>query len=154
MELETELTEGISHVETNRNIQWNLGTFNVPTLVGLATIGVMIFNAGQKIQQQDSRITNIEDSRTESRLQAAKVVDLVSSNTASIANLTYRLTVAEQGIINTNARLDRQTDSIQDFRSDLAKVNTSIELLSQQIKILLPEKKAEIRSTLPELASR
>lgn len=141
-------------METNRNIQWNLGVFNIPTLVGLLGIAAMVFNAGQSLQQQDSRIGNIEASRTERQIAASKQADLVAANTAAIANLVYRLTVAEQGIINTNARIDRQTDSIQDFRSDLAKVNTSIELLTQQLKLLLPEKKAALDNLPPELASR
>ena len=152
------MTEGETTVETNRNIQWNLGTFNVPTLVGLATIGVMIFNAGQQIQQQNSRITTIENSRAERQMAAAKQADLVNVNTTNVAALTYRVTTLEATVTGNNlainARADRQTDSIQDFRSDLAKVNTSIELLSQQIKILLPEKKAELDYTPPELAAK
>lgn len=148
------MTEGLGAVETNRNIQLNWGAFNVPTLVGILGIGVMVFNAGGRLQEQESRVANIEASRTERQLSYAKQADLVTANAASIANLVYRLTIAEQGIISTNARIDRQTDSIQDFRGDLAKVNTSIELLSQQIKILLPEKKAELSQPPAELASR
>ena len=152
------MAEGEATVETNRNIQWNFATFNVPTLVGIATIGIMIFNAGQQIQKQESRITTIENSRAERQMTAAKQADLVSKNTADIANVVYRLTTLEATVTGNNlainARADRQTDSIQDFRSDLAKVNTSIELLSQQIKILLPEKRAELGGTPPELASR
>lgn len=140
-------------METNRNIQFNVGTFNIPTLAGILAIGVMVFNAGQSLQQQESRISNIETSRADRQAVYAKQADAVLANTAAIANLTYRTTVAEQGIIAVNARVDRQTDSIQDFRSELAKVNTNIELLTQQLKILLPEKKASLSFTPPELAS-
>jgi hypothetical protein len=152
------MTEGEPTVETNRNIQVNWGTFNMPTLVGVVGLGLMVFNAGQAIQRQDGRITNIETSRAERQLAASKQSDLLAVNTASIANLAYRLTTLEANVsgnnIAINARADRQSDSIQDFRSDLAKVNTSIELLSQQIKILLPEKKAALGTTPPEYASK
>jgi hypothetical protein len=141
-------------VETNKNIQWNLGTFNVPTLVGLLGIGVMVFNAGQNIQAQESRITSIENSRAERGVTFSKVTDITTANTSAIANLVYRMTVAEQGIVAVNARVDRQTDALQDFQKELAKVNTNIELLTQQIKLLLPEKKAELDHAPPEFASR
>lgn len=152
------MTEGNGTVETNRNIQLNWGAFNVPTLVGIIGIGVMVFNAGGRLQEQESRVANIEASRAERLANYTKQAELVATNASVTSNLTYRLTTLEATVsgnnIAVNARADRQTDSIQDFRSDLAKVNTSIELLSQQIKILLPEKKAELDRPPPELASR
>lgn len=142
-------------METNRNIQLNWGAFNVPTLVGIVGIGVMVFNAGQSLQQQDSRIANIETGRIERQADASKQADIVATNKADIAALTYRVTTLEATVagnnIAINARADRQTDSIQDFRNDLAKVNTSIELLTQQLK---SEKKAELDYAPPELATR
>ena len=141
-------------METNKNIQWNLGTFNVPTLVGLLGIGVMVFNAGQNIQAQESRITTIENSRAERSIAFGKVTDITTANTSAIANLVYRMTVAEQGIVAVNARVDRQTDALQDFGKELAKVNTNIELLTQEIKMLVPEKKAQLDITPPDLTAK
>lgn len=152
------MTEGNGAMQTNGQLQVNLWTFNAPTIAAVITVGAMVFNVGQAVQKQESRITNIETSRAERQIGYAKQAEAQAANAAATANLTYRLTTLEATVsgnnIATNARVDRQTDSIQDFRSDLAKVNTSIELLSQQIKILLPEKKAELDMPPPELASR
>jgi uncharacterized protein HemX len=127
-------------METNRSLQFNLGMFNVPTLVGIVGLGLMVYQSGQKQERQDARLDAIEINRTARSAEVNTMLQALTEKTSPIDNITYRLTVVEQGIADANRRIDRQSDSMQAIRGDIAGLSTSIEVLRQIIDARLPQR--------------
>lgn len=137
------MADGNTTMETNRSLQFNLGMFNVPTLVGIVGLGLMVYQSGQKQERQDARLDAIEIQRTARSAEVNKMLEALTLKTSPLENLTYRLTVAEQGIADANRRIDRQSDNMQAIRGDIANLSTTLEVLRQIIDSRLPPSKAE-----------
>lgn len=144
-------------MENNRQVQFNWGTFNIPTLAAAAGLGLMLFNAGARQQSQDSMIeaqksrADMLDLQTAARsAELNKVIEALQLKVSPLDNITYRLTTVEAGIASTNARIDRQSDSLQLLRDGLAKLSTQLEVITSR----LPEKKAENDGPPREFTSR
>lgn len=128
----------ISPMEIDRGLKVNWATFNVPTIIAVLTIG---WYASAKQERQDARIDAIEQARASAIVTYDKRITAIEAKVSTLDNITYRVTVAEQGILNVNARADRIVDSMQGLRSDIAALSTKFEVLSQQIRTALPDQK-------------
>lgn len=133
------------NMQQNPNIQLNWGTFNVPTIVGLITILLMIWDAGAYQQKQEARLEALRERveeliSTRNKLVAENEQRLKSIEAllSTIPNLSYRITIAEQGLVSTNARIDRQSDAIGSLREDIGGVRTALEVLTQKIEAAVP----------------
>lgn len=125
-------------MRADSNIQLNLGTFNVPTIVGLLAIAGMVYSAGGKISEQDSRINGIEMARAARSAEINKVLEALQTKIDPMENIKYRLTTAEQAILEANRRMDRMSDSTQDLRNNVNQIATSIQLLNQKFDNAFP----------------
>lgn len=141
-------------MESNRTVQVNWGTFNVPTL--LSVLGILWYTATHT-ERQDNRLEISEANQ----VTINKAIDDLRAKTSVLDNLTYRMTTAEAKIdgnnVALNARIDRQTDALQSIRDDIGKLSTSFEVVSQKIDNILPRQKTELSPLNmqgPELARR
>lgn len=145
------------HTRTNKQLEFNLGTFNIPTVVGLLTIIGMIWaqsaDRAKKDTETELRITNIENDRARARIVNDQRLSDIGAVTATIPNMQYRLTVNETALAATNARIDRQADALDALRGAISDVGTKIEVLTQRIEMALPlrEGRARLETTPPEL---
>lgn len=131
-------------MEVNRTIQWNLGTFNVPTLISV--LGLIWYTATYS-ERQDARVNALETGNDNQN----KTLEALGTKTVALDNVTYRVTLVEQGIADVNRRTDRQNDSIQSLRDDIAKMTTSFSVLSQKLDNVLPMKKTELAEPPKEI---
>lgn len=138
-------------MESNKTVQVNWGTFNVPTL--LSVLGILWYTATHTAVQ-DQRIGTIEDSRSITKIEYTKRIDSLESQVAKIDNLAYRTTINEAGIVAVNSRLDRFSDAFQDIRKSLGDLSTKFEVVSTKIDNAFPFKKSELVPVPPELARR
>lgn len=138
-------------MESNRTVQVNWGTFNVPTL--LSVLGILWYTATHT-ERQDSRL-DINETALSS---TSKLVEDLRAKTAALDNVTYRLTTLEtvvaQNNANINARVDRQSDALQDIRKGIGDLSTGFEVLSNKVDTVLGPRKSEIVVPPPELARR
>ena len=123
----------------DKSIKVNWGTFNVPTIAGMLAVFAAVYSLGGELARNNERISSIEVSRasTNASVQAA-IAELRNENAqtaALVPTLTYRVTVAEQGIVAANQRMDRFSDVVGDLRNDIAKTTTAIEVLSQKLDV-------------------
>lgn len=147
---------GDIHTRTNKQLEFNLGTFNIPTVVGLLTIIGMIWAQSAERTKKDAdiefRVSSIEKDRTQAKAaNEARWTDM-QQTTAVLPNLNYRLTVQETSLGSANSRIDRGFDAIDGLRSDIAGVSTKLEVLNQRIELLLP--RTELGNTPRDLKTR
>lgn len=135
-------------VEMNRTWQLNLGTFNVPTIVGLLAIFAMVYSAGGKQQEQETRLNNIELARAARSAEVNKVLEALQTKIDPMENIKYRLTTAENAIIEANRRMDRMSDSTQDLRNNVNQIATSIQLLNQKFDSAFPSSPGKLPAEL------
>lgn len=143
-------------IQQNRAIQVNWGTINIPTI--LSVLGLIWYTATH-VERQDSRLDTIESSRADSRTDINQRFQAVDQRIAPIENLVYRMntleTVVQKNNEAVNARIDRQTDALQDIRTSIGNLSTSFEVLSQKIENNLPLKKTELAGpSVPVIPSR
>lgn len=133
-------------MESNKQVQINWGTFNIPTL--LSVLGILWYTATHS-ERQDNRVEVLENSFS----NLSKIVDDQRTKTSALDNVIYRLTTVETVVAanraELSARMDRQSDALGDIRNGMAKLNSNFEVLSTKIDNVLPPKKAELES-LPE----
>lgn len=131
-------------LDQNRNVQVNWGTFNVPTIAGMFVIFAAVWSLSGSMQRQDSRLGNIEDSRQENAARLEARLAAMDITLAKIPNIDYRVTVNEQGLVATNARIDRVTDAVGSLRDGIAEVKTSIEVLTEQLKSSTGQQRSDL----------
>lgn len=152
------MNERTAAMENNKQVQFNWGTFNIPTLAAAAVLAGMLYNAGGRQERQDARIdalgaadTALDVQRAARSAEINKVLEALSVKIQPIDNLVYRLTSLETMVtsnnVAVNARIDRQSDTLSALRDGMAKLSTQLEVITQR----LPEKKAEISGTPREL---
>jgi uncharacterized protein YoxC len=141
-------------IETNRNIQLNWGTFNVPTIGLLLTIGGMLWSASSTQERQDARLDAIEIARAARSGEINKMIEALQGRVAPVDNLAYRVTVLEQSVADVNRRVDRVGDSMQGVRDDISTLSTKFEVLAEQVRSVLPGKKAELDTVPREFTRR
>jgi uncharacterized protein YoxC len=128
-------------MESNRTVQVNWGTFNVPTL--LSVLGILWYTATHT-ERQDNQL----DSNKITMESLQKSLDDLRTKTAPLDNVIYRLTTVETKVDGNNtavnARIDRTADALQDIRTSVGALSTSFEVLSQKIDNVLPQRKSEI----------
>lgn len=129
-------------VENNRQVQMNWGTFNVPTIALLLTVGGMVWNLSGTQANQNARIEAIELQRSARSAEVNKALEALQQRIMPMTNLEYRVTVLEAGIGDVNRRIDRVSDSIQVIRDDIGILSTKFEVLAEQVRAALPFKKA------------
>lgn len=122
----------------DRNIQVNWGTFNVPTIAGMFAVFAAVWSLSGHLERLDARLDTIEQSRANKAAEFNEQIKTINTAIAQIPNLTYRLTVAEQGIVSVNARVDRMADALADLRDGIGKINTSLEVLTQKMDLAFP----------------
>lgn len=147
-------TDSIIQTRTNKQLEFNLGTFNIPTVLGLLTIIGMIWSNSAEYTktktEMELRIRSIETDRERSKIaNDQRLADLMTT-TSVIPNMTYRQTVMETNLGATNARIDRQADALENLRSDIAGIGTKIEVLTQRIELALPLRQGALNTTPPE----
>jgi uncharacterized protein YoxC len=118
------------NMESNRTVQVNWGTFNVPTL--LSVLGILWYTATHT-ERQDNQL----DSNKITMESLQKSLDDLRTKTAPLDNVIYRLTTLE-------TKVDRTADALQDIRTSVGALSTSFEVLSQKIDNVLPQRKSEI----------
>lgn len=144
-------------VQMDKTFRLNFGTFNIPTIIAVA--GVLWWTA-TKQERQDARLDTFdvyintrEKERTLRSAEINKMLETLTTKTSPIENLTYRITVTEQGIADVNRRVDRVGDSMQNIRDDVGSLSSKIDVLTEQVKAAFP-KKAELDNTPPKLTQR
>lgn len=144
-------------VQMDKTFRLNFGTFNIPTI--LAVAGVLWWTA-TKQERQDARLDTFdvyintrEKERTLRSAEINKMLETLTTKTSPIENLTYRITVTEQGIADVNRRVDRVGDSMQNIRDDVGSLSSKIDVLTEQVKAAFP-KKAELDNTPLGLTQR
>lgn len=137
---------------TNRQLELNLGTFNVPTIAAIVGLGLMVYNSGdaraRKEQEYELRINAIEASRAQTiAMNESRWKDQGVTNSVT-QNLQYRQTVAETNIQALNIRVDRVSDTVGEIREGVIEINAKLDLL-------LPSKRSEIlQETPPQLRTK
>lgn len=123
--------EGVIHTRVNKQLEFNWGVVNVPTIVGLLSIIGMIWAQSAERAKKDTdfelRIANIEKNEAQNR-----------AINEAVPNIQYRLTAQETLAGATNNRIDRGFDAIDDVRKDIGGLSTKIEVLTQRIEMVLP----------------
>lgn len=151
-------TESSIQTKTNRQLEFNLGTFNLPTLLGILAIIGMIWSQSSARATLDAqteiRLTTIEKDRATARAAYDNKMQDIMGVMATIPNLTYRVTVNEQNIQAANSRLDRQSDAINGVRDSISDLGTKIEVLGQKLDMAFPQRRTELERTPPELAPK
>jgi len=139
----------------NGTVQINWRTFNIPNLVAIVTLGIGAITYMNKL---DSRIASVEEYRVTRSSVTDKKFEEIQRTIEPLSNVPYRVGVLEQQTAATNARIDRFTEIISTnldlLRKDVAGLSTRVEVLSQKIDSLTPEKRAELDLTPPSLVSR
>lgn len=128
-------------MQQNRTLQINWGTFNIPTIFAVAS--VLWYTAGKQ-ERQDSRLDAIEISRVQRSTEINKVLEALQMKIQPVDNITYRVTVLEQGVADVNRRIDRVGDSMQSIRNDIGTVSTQVQLVNQKLDAIFPGKKADL----------
>lgn len=129
-------------ISQNRELQVNWRAINVPSLAAIAGMAVLFWNISsdftEKQTRQDARLEAIEMSRAANLAlqdRRAEMYDKVMDELkASVAKVEFRIGAAEGAIVETTNRQDRFADALGDVRDGIAKMNTSIEVLTQQLK--------------------
>lgn len=141
-------------MDNNRQVQFNWGTFNIPTLASAAVLAAMLYNSGARQERQDARLDALSNRADVLDIQRAarsaelnKVIEALGIKIQPLDNMVYRVTTLE-ALVNSNnvvvnARIDRQSDTLQTLRDGIAKLSTQLEVITSR----LPEKKAEFGDT-------
>ncbi len=138
-------------MESNARVALNWGTFNIPTIVAVATVG---WYTATKQERQDARLDAIEINRAARSAEVNKMLEAMSIKVSPLENVTYRVTVLEQGVADVNRRVDRVADSMQGIREDIGAVSTKIEVLTNQLQQLLPGQQRANLNEPPKALSR
>lgn len=135
-------------MQTNSNVEFNLGKFNVPTIAGILTIMAMLLNMTNNRTERDTkvdlRLDSIESSRAAAKVENQARLVAIETQLSSFSNVTYRITSAEASILATNLRLDRQSDAIGKLSDGISEVSSDLKLLTQRLEIAVPLKKSEL----------
>lgn len=129
-------------MEVNRGVQWNWGTFNVPTIALCLTIAGMVYNMGGKQAAVDAQLTALQVAAATRSAEVNKVLEALQAKVTPVDNLSYRLTVAEQGLSDVNRRVDRTADSMTNgfdsIRKDIGELSTKFEVLNSKLQATFP----------------
>lgn len=136
------MENGTMNVQQNRELQINWRAINVPSLAALAALFVIFWNATASHTENqvrtDARLDAIEAGRqTNLALQdrRAEMIDKVMDDLkAEVAKVEFRIGSAESAIVSVTDRQDRFADALGDLRDGIAKMNTSIEVLTQRLE--------------------
>lgn len=139
---------GTDTMETDRGIRINWGTFNVPTIIAIAGIG---WAMAQKQERQDARLDAIEINRVQRSTEINKVLEAMQVKISPVDRLELRVTRLEEGVADVNRRADRIGDSMQNIRADIGLLSTKFEVLAEQVRASLPDKRAGLSSPPPEI---
>jgi len=146
-------TDGTIHTRTRRDLEFNLGTFNVPTIAGLLAIFLLVWNGSNSRATMDAqtqlRLDSIERDRTSARQNYESRMRDIEAVTSSIPNVVYRVAVVEQGVAATNGRLDRLSDSVGGVRESVSDVGAKIQILTDRLEGILPLRKTELLQEAP-----
>lgn len=148
-------------MENNKQVQFNWGTFNIPTLAAAAVLAGMLYNAGGRQERQDAKIEALNAADAALGVQRAarsaeinKVIEALNLKVQPLDNVVYRLTSLESLVssnnMTVNARIDRQSDTLTALRDGMAKLSTQLEVITSR----LPEKKAGLEVPPHELMAR
>lgn len=144
-----------TRMEQDKGVKVNWLTVNVPTIASIVGMGVLFMtwstSLTTQLVQQDARLDQIEASRMARSKEVSDQFIAISQAIAKIPNLEYRVTMGEAAKDAANARIDRQSDAITALRDDIARVSTSIELLTQKIENAFPPKRTSLDSIPNEL---
>ena len=144
-------------VQMDKTFRLNFGTFNIPTI--LAVAGVLWWTAAKQERQDarldtfDTYISTREKERTQRSAEINRMLEALTAKVSPLENLTYRITVTEQGIADVNRRVDRVGDSMQNIRDDVSNLSSKIDVLTEQVKAAFP-RKADLDNAPPELTAR
>lgn len=149
---EPETADTLIHTRTNKALEFNLGTFNIPTVVGLLGIMGMIWSqsAGRATLDANfaTRLDAIEKDRAVAKIQFQSDMKDLQTTSAIIPNMQYRLTITEQNIASLGDRVDRQSEALNNFRDTITEsigaLGTKIEVLTQRLEIAVPLKRGSI----------
>lgn len=138
-------------MQTNSNVEFNLGKFNVPTIAGILAIIGMLLNMTNSRTEMDTT-TGLRLTAIESGLASAKVENTarfvnVETRQSKLEQLEYKVQANENRIDATDGRLDRQSDAIGALGKGIEGVSSDLKLLTQRLEISVPLKKTE--SVLP-----
>lgn len=135
-------------MQTNSNVEFNLGKFNIPTIVGLITVIGMLLNMTNNRTERDTkvdlRLDSIESSRAAAKIENQARLVSIETQLTGLSSITYRITSAEASILATNLRLDRQSDAIGKLSDGIAGVSSDLKLLTQRLEIAVPLRKSEL----------
>lgn len=129
-------------IHQNKELQVNWRAINVPSLAALAALFVLFWNISadhtENQVRTDARLDAIENSRIANLAlqdRRAEMYDKVMDELkASLAKVEFRIGAAEGAIVAVNSRQDRFADALGEVRDGIAKMNTSIEVLTQRLE--------------------
>jgi hypothetical protein len=132
-------------MQQSREVNVNWLRINVPSIgaIVVAAITITVY-----INRLEGRLDVIEDSRQARSNATDKNFDQIQQQLQPLSNLPYRVGILEQGLLQTNQRVDQylqtlgaKIDGVSDRVNGLS---TKVEVLSQKIDALTPEKRAEL----------
>lgn len=149
-------------MEQNTKLAVNWKSFNVPAMTASLTLFIMLLTLWSSFvawrERVDAKFESLDKERANNLVMYNKQMDLMTSTmqaTAALSQKTdYRLTVAEEGIKDNSARMDRMADAVGDLRDGIAGVKTSVEVLTEQVKQAIPFHKGELDYPPKELTAR
>lgn len=135
----------------NSTVLINWRTFNIPSLI---TVVVTAIGMVTYVNSLDARVAKLEDNGATRATVADKKFDEIQQGLNTLNNMPYRVGILEQQATAINIRIDRFTEVITNtmelIRKDVGALGTKVEVMSNKIDNLSPEKKAGLGAP-PEL---
>ena len=133
----------------NSTVLINWRTFNVPSLI---TVVVTAVGMVTYVNSLDARLAKVEDNGISRAGITDKKFDEIQLSLAALNNMPYRVGILEQQATAINIRIDRFTETITNtmelIRKDVGSLGTKVEVMSNKIDNLAPEKKAALTPPL------
>ena len=151
---------GNDDMKSETTVVWQWLRINVPTLLA---IGGLVWYTADNNARTIARINAIEVSRIDRSKEADHKfaalntsVSLLAQKVDPLGNVTYRVGVVEGQVTETNKRLDRLAETIVNsldlIRRDVNGLSTRIEVLSNKVDGIIPQRRTGLETqTPPEL---
>lgn len=140
------------NVQNSSEVSINWYRFNIPSLV---TVIVTAIGMVTYVNNLDARLAKVEEYRVTRSAVTDKKFDDIQTALAPLTNMPYRVGILEQQATAINVRIDRFTEILSNtlelIRKDVNGLSTKIEVLSNKVDNLSPEKKAGLIGSPPEL---
>lgn len=129
-------------VQQDRDLRVNWRAINVPSLAALFGLFVIFWNISadhtENQVRTDARLDAIESGRMANLALQDRRAELIDNALddikAEVAKTEFRIGAAEGAIVSASERQDRFADALGEVRDGIAKMSTSIEVLTQRLE--------------------